>query len=53
MHDFSCHNSDKDGDQNTDPSCDQLDYNVGTYHFDSEIEQAKLKLLEGIQHYGT
>jgi len=46
---YACHNADKDGDQNTDSPCDQLDYNVGTYHSDSELEQVKLKLLEGIQ----
>jgi hypothetical protein len=50
MHDYSCHNSDKDGDQNIDSPCDQLDCNVGTYHYDIEFEQVKLKLLEGILH---
>ena len=46
MHDLTCHNSDKDGDQNTDSPCDQLDYNVGTYHYD--IQHLKLNFLEGI-----
>jgi hypothetical protein len=50
---YSYHNAGKDGDQNIDSPCDQLDYNVGMYHFDFELEQVKLKLLEGIQHYGT
>ena len=50
---YSCHNAGKDGDQNTDSPCDQVDYNVGTYHSDIELEQVKLKIIEGIQHYGT
>jgi hypothetical protein len=50
---YVCHNAGKDGDQNTDSPCDQLDYNVGTYHSNSKLEQVKLKLLEGIQHFGT
>ena len=50
---YSCHNASKDGDQNTDSPCDQLYYSVGTYHSDAELEQVKLKLLEGIQHFGT
>ena len=53
MHDFSCHNSNKDGDQNTDSPCDQLDYNVGMSHYDVELEQVKVNLLEGIQHFET
>jgi hypothetical protein len=51
MHDLSCHNSDKDGDQNTDPPCDQLDYNVGTYH--SDLRHLILIFLEEIQHSQT
>jgi hypothetical protein len=27
---YACHNVGKDGDQNTDSPCDQLDCNVGT-----------------------
>ena len=50
---YAFHNAGKDGDQNIDSPCDQLDYNVGTYHSDVELEQVKLKLLEGIQHFGT
>jgi hypothetical protein len=50
-HDY--HDAGKDGYQNTDSPCDQLGYNVGTYHYDSQLEQVKLKLLEGIQHFGT
>jgi hypothetical protein len=50
---YACHNDGKDGDQNTDSPCDQLDYNVGTYHSDAELEQVKVNLLEGIQHFGT
>jgi hypothetical protein len=50
---YACHNAGKDEDQNTDSPCNQLDYNVGTSHVDAEIEQVKLKLLEGIQHFGT
>jgi hypothetical protein len=56
MHGLTCHNAGKDGDQNIDSPCDQLDYNVGTLHYDVELEQGKLKLqvklklLEGIQH---
>ena len=45
---YSYHNAGKDGDQNTDSSCDQLDYNVDTYHSHAKLEQVKLKLLEGI-----
>ena len=50
---YACHNAGKDGDQNIDSPCDQLDYNVGTYHSDFELEQVKVILLEGIQHFGT
>ena len=50
---YAYHNAGKDGDQNTDSPCDQLDYNVGTYHSDAKLEQVKLKLPEGIQHFGT
>jgi hypothetical protein len=53
MDDSSCHNVDKDGDQNIDSPCDQLDCNVGISHSDVELEQVKLNLLEGIQHFGT
>jgi hypothetical protein len=35
---YACHNAGKDGDQNIDSSCDQLDYNVGTSHVDVELE---------------
>jgi len=45
---YACHNAGKDGDQNTTSPCDQLDYNVCTYHSDSKLEQVKLKLREGI-----
>jgi hypothetical protein len=34
---YSCHNADKDGDQNIDSPCDQLDCNVGIYHFDAQL----------------
>jgi hypothetical protein len=50
---YAFHNVGKDGDQNIDSPCEQFDYNVGTYHFDVGVEQVKLKLLEGIQHFGT
>ena len=50
---YSYHNPSKDGDQNIDSPCDQLDYNVGTYHSNDELEQVKVNLLEGIQHFGT
>jgi hypothetical protein len=50
---YACHNVGKDGDQNTDSPCDQLYYNVDTYHSDVELEQVKVNLLEGIQHFGT
>ena len=50
---YACHNAGKDGDQNIDSPCDQCDYNVGTLHADVKLEQLKLNLLEGIQHYGT
>jgi hypothetical protein len=50
---YAYHNDGKDGDQNIDSPCDQLNYNVDTYHFDVELEQVKLKLLEGIQHFET
>jgi hypothetical protein len=53
MNDSSCHNVDKDGDQNIDSPCDQLDCNVGISHVDVELEHGKLNLLEGIQHFGT
>jgi hypothetical protein len=51
--DYACHNASKDGDQNTDSPCDQLDYNVGMSHYDVELEQVKVNLLEGIQHFET
>jgi hypothetical protein len=50
---YACHNAGKDGDQNIDSPCDQLDCNVGTYHSDVELEQVKLNFLEGIQHSQT
>ena len=50
---YAFHNARKDGDQNIDSPCDQLYYNVDTYHFDVELEQVMLKLLEGFQHFGT
>jgi hypothetical protein len=50
---YAFHNSSKDGDQNTDSPCDQLDYNVDTYHYYVELEQVKVNILEGIQHFGT
>jgi hypothetical protein len=50
---YACHNAGKDGDQNIDSPWDQLDYNVDTYHSDVELEKMKLKLLEGIEHFGT
>ena len=45
---YACHNVGKDGDQNTDSPCDQLDYNVGTYHSDAQLEHMKSNLLEEI-----
>jgi len=54
MDDSSCHNVDKDGDQNTDSPCDQLDCNVGISHSNVELKKVKLTLLvEGIQHFET
>ena len=50
---YDCHNAGKDGDQNIDSPCDQLDCNVGTSHYDVEFEQVKMKIHEGIQHFGT
>jgi hypothetical protein len=50
---YAFHNVGKDGEQNIDSLYDQLDYNVGTAHYDVKLEQVKLKLLEGIQHFGT
>jgi hypothetical protein len=50
---YDFHNVGKDGDQNIDSTCDQLDCNVGILHYDAEIEHVKLKLLEGIQHFGN
>jgi hypothetical protein len=50
---YDCHNDGKDGDQNTDSPCDQLDCNVGTSHSNAELEQVEVNLLEGIQHFGT
>jgi hypothetical protein len=50
---YACHNVGKDGDQNIDSPCDQLDYNVDTYHSDVEMEHVKVNLLEGTQHFGT
>ena len=38
MNDYARRNASKDGDQNTDSPCDQLDYNVGTYHSTAELE---------------
>ena len=35
---YACHNVGKDGDQNIDFPCDQLDYNVGMYHSNAELE---------------
>jgi hypothetical protein len=35
---YACHNAGKDGDQNTDSPCDQLDCNVGILHSDVELE---------------
>jgi hypothetical protein len=51
--DYACHNASNDGDQNNDSPCDQLDCNVGILHSDVEMEQVKVNLLEGIQHFGT
>jgi hypothetical protein len=45
LSDYAFHNAKKDGDQNTTHPYDQLDDNVGTYNFDIELEQVKLKLL--------
>jgi hypothetical protein len=53
MDDSSFHNVDKDGDQNTNSPCDQLDCNVGILHSNAQFEQVKSKLLEGIQHFET
>jgi hypothetical protein len=50
---YAFHNDGKDGDQNIDSPCDQLDFNVDIYHSDDELEQVKLRLREGIQHFGT
>jgi hypothetical protein len=50
---YDFHNVGKDGDQNNDSPFDQLDYNVDSSHSDVELEQVKVNLLEGIQHYGT
>jgi hypothetical protein len=51
--DSSCHNVDKDGDKKNDLPYDQLDCNVGISHSNAKLEHMKLKLLEGIQHFGT
>ena len=48
---YACHNVGKDGDQNIDSPCDQLDYNVGTYHYD--LRHLILIFLEEIQHSQT
>jgi hypothetical protein len=40
---YACHNVGKDGDQNTDSPCDQLDCNVGISHYDVELEQVKVE----------
>jgi hypothetical protein len=53
MHDSPCHNTNKDGHQNTNSPCDQIGYNVSTLHAHIELEHVKLKLLKGIQHFGT
>jgi hypothetical protein len=50
---YACHNDGKDGDQNIDSPCDQIDCIVDTYHSVVQLEQVKLNLLEGIQHFGT
>jgi hypothetical protein len=50
MHAYSFHNYDKDRDHNIDFPCDQIDCNVGILHSNVELEQVKLKLLEGILH---
>jgi hypothetical protein len=50
---YALHNVGKDGAQNIDSPCDQLDCNAGTLHSDAELEQVKVNLLEGIQHFGT
>ena len=42
---YACHNDGKDGDENTGSPCDQLDYNIGTYHSDAKLEQVKVNLL--------
>ena len=51
MHDLTCQISNKDGDQNTDPPCDQLVYNIGTCHYD--LRHLILIFLEEIQHSQT
>jgi hypothetical protein len=43
----------KDGDKKNDLPYDQLDCNVGISHSNAKLEHMKLKLLEGIQHFGT
>jgi hypothetical protein len=48
----SCHNVDKNGDHNIDSPCDQLNYNVVTYHYDAQLEHIKSNILEGIQKFG-
>ena len=49
---YACHNDGKDGYQKTDSPCDQINCNVGTSHFDAELEHVKVNILEGIQHFG-
>jgi hypothetical protein len=49
MDDSSCHNVDKDGDQNTDLLYEQLNCNVGISHSNVELKHVKLRLLEGIR----
>jgi hypothetical protein len=50
---YAFQNAGKDGDQNIDSPCDQLDYNVGMSHYDVELEKVNLNILEGIHHFGT
>jgi hypothetical protein len=35
---YAFHNAGKDGDQNINSPCDQLDWNVGTYYSDVELK---------------
>jgi hypothetical protein len=50
LYDSSCHNANKDGYQNIDSPCVQIDCNVGILYSDTQLEHVKLRLLEGIQH---